>query len=150
MRNNAIAVLLTCIGLVGTVPPAGAQIFSATRAVIAIVANDLFVGEAEGHLSGAGTLTIHSQKNPALTCGGQFASSPELGGAGQLQCSDGSVATFQFTLLTTFTGYGTGSFGRAVMTFVYGLGYADAVPYLSLPQGKKLIHNGVELALSDI
>ena len=67
-----------------------------------------------------------------------------------MQCSDASVAKFQFTRLTTFTGYGTGSFGRNTMTFVYGLGYAEAVPYLSLPDGKKLIHTGVDLALGDI
>jgi hypothetical protein len=124
--------------------------FSATRAVIAIVADDLYIGEAEGHLSGAGTLAIHAQKNPAVTCRGEFTSSAALGGAGQLHCSDGSVATFQFKRLTTFTGHGVGTFGRGAMSFVYGLSVADATPYLKLPESKKLMHNGIEMALADL
>jgi hypothetical protein len=55
--------------------------------VIAILAGDLFVGEAEGHLSGVGTLVIHSEKNPHLTCSGEFISSAALGGSGQMHCS---------------------------------------------------------------
>jgi len=46
------------------------------------MANDLFVGEAKGHLSGAGSIAIHSQRNPDVTCTGQFTSSAERGGLG--------------------------------------------------------------------
>ena len=95
-------VLVACIGLASSANLAAAELFSATRAVIAILADDLFVGEAEGHLSGAGTLAIHSQKDPALTCVGQFTSSAALGGSGQLQCSDGTIATFHFQRLSVF------------------------------------------------
>lgn len=150
MRNNLITAMIACIGLFGLAAPAGAQLFSATRSVIAIVAGDLYVGEAEGHLSGAGTLAIHAQKNPAVTCVGEFTSSAALGGSGQLHCSDGRAATFKFTRLTAFTGHGVGSFGGGAMSFVYGLSVAEAVPYLKLPEGKKLTHNGVELALADL
>src|SRR5690242_4703986 len=81
---------------------ASAGLFSATGAVIAILGGELFVGEAEGHLSGAGTLAIHSQRNPALTCAGDFTSSAAEGGVGQLLCSDGTRATFRFTRMTIF------------------------------------------------
>jgi len=118
--------------------------------VIAIVADDLFVGEAEGHLSGAGTLAIHSQKNPALTCLGEFTSSAALGGTGQLRCSDGTTATFHFKRLSVFRGYGAGSFSRGAMSFAYGFTADDAAPYLKLPEGKKLAHNGTELELVDL
>lgn len=150
MRNNSITAAIACIGLLGLASPAGAQVFSATRAVIAIVTDDLYVGEAVGHLSGAGTLAIHAQKNPAVTCIGEFTSSATLGGSGQLHCSDGSVATFQFTRLTAFTGHGVGSFGGGALSFVYGLSAADAAPYLKLPEGKQLKYNGIELALADL
>ena len=83
-------------------------IFSATGAVIAILAGDLFVGTAEGHLDGAGTLAIHAQRNPALTCKGEFTSSAELGGKGELRCSDGSAATFHFKRLSLRRGHGAG------------------------------------------
>lgn len=150
MRKMLIAVLAACSGLAGVAPGAGAAPFSATRTVIAILADDLFIGEAEGHLNGAGTLAIHSQKDPALTCRGDFTSSAELGGVGRLQCSDGSVATFRFKRLTVFSGHGVGSFGRGEMSFAYGISPVEAGRYLKLPEGKKLTRNGTGLALADM
>ncbi|HEV2008041.1 MAG TPA: hypothetical protein VGQ88_04885 [Burkholderiales bacterium] len=117
--------------------------------MIAILADDLFLGEAEGHLSGAGTLAIRSQKNPGLTCLGQFTSSAELGGSGDMFCSDGTTATFHFQRLNAFRGHGVGSSSRGSMSFAYGLTAEAAAPYLKLPEGKKLTHNGTELALVD-
>jgi hypothetical protein len=149
MRKTFISAL-AWIALAGWVPPAGAGLFSATGAVIAILAGELFVGEAEGHLSGAGTLAIHSQKNPALTCAGQFTSSAERGGEGELRCSDGSVSTFRFQRLSVFRGYGAGSFSRGPMSFAYGLSAEEAGPYLKLPEGKKLKHDGKQLQLVDL
>ena len=111
------------------------------------MAGELFTGTAEGHLDGAGTLSIHSQKNAALTCSGQFTSSAELGGAGKLHCSDGSTATYKFKRLTIYRGHGTGRFNRASMSFTYGLTAEEAAPYLKLPKGKKLEHNGTRLEL---
>ena len=92
MRNITIATLAACSVLAGLAPLAGAQAFSATREVIVIAADDLYIGDdAEGHLSGAGTLSIHSQKRSGqLSCRGDFTSSAALGGAGQLHCSDGT------------------------------------------------------------
>ncbi len=149
MRKILVKVLAAWIGLAGPVAVASAELFSAKRTVIAILADDLFVGEAEGHLSGAGTLAIHSQKNPALTCLGQFTSSAALGGSGELHCNDGSTATFQFQRLSVFRGHGVGRFGRGTMSFAYGIAHEEAGNYLKLPEGKKLALNGTELALVD-
>jgi len=52
--------------------------------------------------------------------------------------------------LTIFTGFGAGDFGHGSLSFVYGLGPLEAAPYLKLPVGKKLMHNGVQLALADL
>lgn len=150
MGKKWIAVVTACIGLAAPAPPASADPFSATREVIAILAGELFLGEAEGHLSGAGTLSIHSQKAPDLKCVGQFTSSAELGGLGQMKCSDGTTATFHFQRLSVFRGYGAGSFGRGSMSFAYGFTAEEARPYLKLPEGKKLAYNGVELELINI
>jgi len=149
VRKILTTVLAACLGLAGSATPAGAGLFSATGMVIALLAGDLFVGEAEGHLSGAGTLAIRSQKDPLLTCFGQFTSSAALGGRGQMQCSDGATATFQFRRLTLFRGYGVGSFSRGSMSFAYGLTADEAAPYLKLPMGKKLRHDGTQLKLVD-
>ncbi|HXM84144.1 MAG TPA: hypothetical protein VN929_19805 [Burkholderiales bacterium] len=150
MRKILITVLAACIGLGGVATLDGAGLFSATGMVIAIMAGDLFLGEAEGHLSGAGTLAIHSQRDPGLTCAGQFTSSAALGGSGQLHCSDGATATFHFQRLNVFRGYGVGSFSRGSMSFAYGLSAEEVGPYLKLPEGKKLTHNGTELELVDL
>jgi hypothetical protein len=150
MRTILIAALAACIGLAGSAGVAVAGLFSATGMVIAILGGELYLGEAEGHLNGAGTLAIHSQKKPELTCVGQFTSSAELGGKGQLKCSDGSTAAFHFERLDIYSGHGVGKFSRGPMSFTYGLAFKEARPYLKLPKGKKLAHNGKELALADL
>src|SRR5688572_13614706 len=150
MLKIGVTVLAACIGLGGPAAPAGAGLFSATGMVIAILADDLFVGEAEGHLNGAGTLTIKSQRNPAVHCFGQFVSSATLGGSGQMHCSDGVTATFHFQRLDMFRGHGAGASSRGSMSFVYGLSVQEAGLYLKLPQGKKLTRNGTELAMVDL
>jgi hypothetical protein len=150
MRKVWITALAGCLGLVGPGIAANAGLFSATGIVIAILAGDLYVGEAEGHLNGAGTLALRSRRNPAVSCLGQFTSSAALGGAGQVHCSDGTSGTFHFQRLTTFRGHGAGSFGSGSMSFAYGLTAEEAGPYLKLPEGKKLTRNGTELALVDL
>jgi hypothetical protein len=148
MRKFSTAVLVVCLGLAAWATPASAEL-SATGKVIAILAGDLFVGEAVGHLDGAGTLAIHSQKDPALTCNGQFTSSAALGGQGKMQCSDGATATFSFKRLNIFRGYGVGNFDRGTMSFAYGFTAEEAGPYLRLPEGKQLRRSGAELTLVD-
>ena len=150
MRKLMIGTIAAAIGSAGWITAANAELLSATRPVIALLGGDLYVGSAVGHLSGAGTLAIHSQKNPALTCLGQFTSSAALGGSGQMLCSDGTTATFKFQRLSVFRGYGDGSTSRGSMTFSYGLTAEQAVSYLKLPEGKKLMGNGTELAMIDL
>lgn len=145
-----LTVLATCIGLAGWPNLASAGLFSATGTIVAILSDDLFVGEAEGHLNGSGTLAIRSQRSPDLTCRGEFTSSAERGGSGKLVCSDGTTATFQFQRLSVYRGHGIASFSRGEMSFAYGFAPEEAAPYLKLPTGKKLKHNGTQLALVDI
>src|SRR5450759_2643392 len=83
-------------GLAGWASPAGAGLFSSTGPVIAIIAGELFLGEAEGNLDGSGTIKIQSRTKPDVTCIGQFTSSAKLGGVGTMRCSDGATATIQF------------------------------------------------------
>jgi hypothetical protein len=150
MHKVLLMVLVACTGVATSETLAHAGLLSGTGSVIAILADELFVGEAEGHLSGAGTLAIHAQARPDLTCKGQFTSSAVLGGSGQLHCSDGASATFRFQRLSVLRGYGSGSFSRGGMSFAYGLSAEDAAAYLKLPEGKKLIYHGTELKLADL
>jgi len=148
--KKMLAASIACIGLAGPVAPASAGLLSSTGAVIAILDGELFVGTAEGNYDGAGTLSIHSQKNAGLTCSGKFTSSAELGGKGKLACSDGSSATFTFKRLSIYKGHGTGRLSRGSMSFAYGLSAEEAAPYLKLPKGKKLAHSGADLKLVNL
>jgi hypothetical protein len=145
--NSGLAVAVGFAGWIGVVD---AGLMSAKRPVIAVLGTALYVGTAEGHLSGAGTLAIRSRLDPAITCSGEFTSSAEAGGVGELRCSDGATAKFRFDRLTVFSGHGAGSFGKATMSFTYGLTADESKPYLKLAPGKKLTQHGEELALVDL
>lgn len=147
--KRSLAALAACIGIAGSVPVWAGGLFSATGAVIAVAADDVYVGEAEGHIDGTGTVSIRSQKNPAVKCFGEFTSSAEQGGSGQLKCSDNTTAAFQFKRLTVYRGYGVASFSWGDMNFAYGFKPEEAAPYLNLPQNKKLTRNGTQIALVD-
>ncbi|MEO8332724.1 MAG: hypothetical protein ABI479_09845 [Gallionella sp.] len=134
----------------GWVSPASAGLFSSTGKVIAIFADELFVGEAEGKLDGSGTIKIRSSTRPGDTCVGQFTSSAKLGGNGSLQCSDSATATIKFKRLTIFRGYGTGISSRGTMSFTYGLNANESKPYLTLPAGTALRLDGKVLMLVEV
>jgi hypothetical protein len=150
MHRILLTVLAALLGLAEGANVAAADLFSKTGPVIAIMANELFVGEAVGHLSGAGTIAIHSQLNPDVGCVGQFTSSAELGGSGEMRCSNGAIGTYHFKRLSMEKGYGVGSYRRRMMSFTYGLTADESEPYLKLPVGKKLERKGNTLALVDI
>ena len=138
------------IGLAGWAGGAAAGPFSATRPVIALLGSQLHVGTAEGHLDGSGTVVIYSLANPEVKCSGEFTSSAEAGGAGQLRCSDGTTVAFKFQRLSVFTGHGVGSSSRGAMSFTYGLSADEAERYLKLPPGKTLKRKGDELQLAEL
>ena len=138
--------LALSIGLAAWTGPAGAQLFSSTGPVIAILDGELLVGEATAHLAGWGTIAVRSRSNPGLTCVGEFSATEALGDAGQLRCSDGAVATFQFQRLSLRRGYGAGTSGSA-LSFTYGLTAEESAAYLKLPAGTALRGDGSNLEL---
>ena len=148
MQRLVLSAFVACIGL-GSSPFVDAAGLSATGNVIAVLAGELFVGEAEGRLNGSGTFTIRSQANPTLTCLGRFTSSATLGGSGQIHCNDGATGTIRFQRITAFKGHGTGKTTRGEMSFAYGFSAAEVAQYLKLPDGKKLAGTGAKLALVD-
>ena len=147
MYKTLITGFAASIGLAAWPNVSAEELFSKVGPVIAIMADDLFVGEAVGYLSGAGTIAIHSQRNPGVTCRGAFTSSAELGGLGQLRCSNGATGTYHFKRLSMEKGYGAGRYSQHSMSFTYGLTADESEPYLNLPPGRKLEHSGKTLEL---
>lgn len=120
---------------------------SSTGPVIAILGGELLVGEVTAHLAGWGTIALHSRSNPALTCVGDFSATEALGDAGQLRCSDGASAMFEFQRLSLRRGYGEGKSSRGALSFTYGLTAEESAPYLKLPPGKALSQDSTNLQL---
>lgn len=152
MRRFLVVGVAAFGALAGWVNPAGAGLLSSTGPVIAILAGELYLGEAEGNLDGSGTIAITSQAHPGVGCRGEFTSSAENGGTGKgaLRCSDGATATLQFKRLSLVRGYGAGISSRGALSFTYGLSAAESEPYLRLPRGKALSGDGSDLALVDL
>lgn len=124
-----------CIALAGVTGGADAGLLSSTAPVIAILDGELLVGEVTAHLAGWGTIALRSSSNAGLTCTGQFTATEALGDAGQLKCSDGASATFQFQRLSLRRGYGAGTSSRGELRFTYGLTAEESAPYLKSPVG---------------
>jgi len=149
MRKIFIRGLAAIAALALGAGTAGAGLLSTTGPVIAIVAGDLYLGEAVGELGGSGTIWIQSRAKSDVSCSGTFTFSRDRGDAGDMQCSDGATATFQFQRLSLVRGYGTGSTTRGPMSFTYGLTAGESEPYLKLPPGKILKLEGKVLVLAD-
>jgi hypothetical protein len=147
MKKLLATGLALSIGLAAWTGDAGAQLFSSTGPVIAILDGELLVGEATGHLGGWGTIALRSRAKTGRTCAGEFSYSEALGDSGQLRCSDGASAAFRFQRLSLMRGYGAGSSGGSALSFTYGLSAEDSAPYLKLPAGKKLSGDGNNLEL---
>jgi hypothetical protein len=113
------------IALAGWSAVAHAGPLSSTGPVIAILGGELLVGEVTAHLAGWGTIALRSRSNPALTCAGEFGATEALGDAGQLRCSDGASATFEFQRLSLRRGYGAATSSRGALN----LQLVAAAPY---------------------
>jgi hypothetical protein len=150
MPKLNLSVVAAVFGFAGLANVAHAELFSATRPVIAILGSQVHTGMAEGHLNGAGTVATRSLADPDVKCFGEFTSSSKQGGTGELRCSDGATATFRFQRLTVFSGHGSGQSSQGTMSFTYGLSAEEAERFLKLPPGKTLKRNGEALRLADL
>lgn len=153
MQSIGVAgILAVGVLVMGCTNQSGARMgmFSATAPVIAILSNDLFIGQAEGYATGSGAITIESKVNPDIRCIGQFIYEAGLSGSGVMQCNDGTSTDFRFQGLSALSGYGFGISQRGPISFTYGLTPEEAVPYLKLPRGKKLHKKGPALELINV
>ena len=70
--------------------------FPAKTDVIAILRDDLFIGNAVSYLNRTGTINIHSAIDPSKKCVGGFRYTGSKTGSGRVTCSDGEIVNFQF------------------------------------------------------
>jgi hypothetical protein len=140
MKTITSAMILASAFLSGCANESGARmgLFSATAPVIAILADDLFLGEAVGYMDRTGTIQIKSSVNEDIRCIGEFRYTGAKTGIARVRCTDGAEASLDFTGLSALSGYGFGKSSRGPASFTFGLTPEQASQYLKLPQGKKL------------
>lgn len=114
-------------------------LFSVTLPVIAILHDDLFVGEAIGYLDRTGTIGLRSVLDPKIKCVGNFRYTGLKTGIADMHCDDGADARLLFDALGAFSGYGGGSTPKGRASFTFGLDPQEAASHLTLPPGKKLV-----------
>jgi hypothetical protein len=140
MKKIANSMLLVTALLAGCANESGARmgLFSATAPVIAILADDLFLGEAVGYMDRTGTIQIKSSVNEDIRCIGEFRYTGAKTGIARVRCTDGAQASLDFTGLSALSGYGFGTSSRGPASFTFGLTPEQASQYLKLPKGKRL------------
>ena len=121
--------------------------FSVSLPVIAILHDDLFVGEAIGYLDRTGTIELRSVRDEKDKCTGRFHYIGLRIGIAEMRCDDGIEAKLAFNALGAFSGYGGGTTPKGPASFTFGLGPEEAAAHLTLPQGKKLVLSKEGLAL---
>jgi len=151
MRYSLFSVAVATLALSACANQSGAQmgLFTTKTPVVAIVAGDLYTGHSVCYLDGTGTITLRSSAQPDQQCSGDFRYESERLGVGDMRCTGGSSATFQFRALSTLTGYGFGRARTGDVSFAYGMTPEQAEPYLRLPSGKKLRSKDNALLLTD-
>ncbi len=139
MRTVTVVVAVS-MALAGCANSSGARmgLFSATAPVIAVLHNDLFVGEVVGYMDRTGTIDMHSALDKSVRCVGSFRYTGAKTGIATVQCNDGSKADLSFNSLTALSGYGYGVSTRGPASFTYGLTPEEARERLTLPSGRRL------------
>jgi hypothetical protein len=143
-----IGVVFVC----GCVNESGARmgLTSATAPVLAIMADDFFVGEAVGYMDRTGTISMQSVLDPDLKCVGSFRYTGSKVGEANIRCNDGAEAALSFNALSMLSGYGYGRTSRGPVSFTFGLTPEKAEQYLTLPDGKRLLEEEEGPRLVDV
>ena len=152
MRTFHAISAVAALALAGCTTEGGGHmgVLSASAPVIAIMYDDLFVGETVGYMNGTGTVDVHSALDAGKRCVGDFHYTAMHAGVAHLRCNDGADAEISFNSLTSLSGYGYGRTSRGPVSFTYGLTPEEASKYLTLPAGKKLIRKPAGPALVDM
>jgi hypothetical protein len=125
-------------------------LFTVTLPVIAILNDNLYIGEGVAHIDRTGSITLRSVVDPKDRCVGSFRFTSLETGLADMRCDDGVEAQLSFNALSVFRGYGSGSTLRGPASFTFGLSPEEAAVHLTVPQGKKLVQRTEGLRLESV
>src|SRR5450631_2505299 len=125
-------------------------LFTVTLPVIAILNDNLYMGEAVAYIDRTGTIAVRSVVDPKNRCDGSVRFTSLKTGLADMRCDDGVEAQLSFNALSVFSGYGYGSTLRGPASFTFGLSPEEAAVHLKVPQGNKLVQRTEGLRLQSI
>ncbi|MDE2418453.1 MAG: hypothetical protein KGN32_11675 [Burkholderiales bacterium] len=119
------------------------RLFSSKVPAYAIVNKQLLHGEMVLLPDRTGNLALAGGQGAISNCSGQVLYEATTGGTVDLHCNEGTALTMRYSLLSETRGYAYGAAaGGAPASLTFGLPPAQAVAYLTVPAGKKLLVNG--------
>ena len=147
VASIVFATSATCEAIAEEVP---LGLFTVTLPVIAILNDNLYVGDAVAHINRTGTIALRSVLDPKDRCVGTFRFTSLKTGLADMRCDDGVEAQLSFNAVSVFSGYGYGSTPKGPASLTFGLSAEEAVAHLTVPQGKKLVQRSDGLRLESI
>jgi hypothetical protein len=130
------------IGLAGcaTVNDKALRLFSSKVPAYAVVNAQVLQGDMVLLPDRTGNLALTGGQGAISSCSGQVRYESTTGGTVDLRCNEGTALVLRYSLLSEARGYGYGAAaGGAPASLTFGLPPAQAVAYLTVPAGKKLV-----------
>jgi len=125
-----------------TVNDIALRLFSSKVPAYAIVNTQLLQGDMVLLPDRTGNLALTGGQGAISSCSGQVRYGSTTAGTVDLHCNEGTALTLRYSLLGETRGYAYGAAaGGAPASLTFGLPTAQAVAYLTVPAGKKLVVN---------
>ncbi len=144
------SMVCVAMGLAGcaVVTDRGTRLFASQLDAVVIVNSQLLHGTVSLVPDRTGTLNFNGGRGSISTCFGSLRYTASTTGMMDLHCNDGTAAQLSFSMLSDARGYAYSQSPTTPASLVFGLSYHDAMAYLTVPAGKKLVElpgTGLEL-----
>ena len=126
----------------------GTRLFASQLDSVVIVNGQLLHGKVSLVPDRTGTVNFSDGRGSISTCFGSLRYTASTSGMIDLHCNEGTTALMPFSMLSDARGYAYSQSNSGPASLVFGLSYHDAMAYLTVPAGKKLVElpgTGLEL-----
>lgn len=117
----------------------GLGLVSTARSAYLLVNGQLLGGEVVLVPDRTGRVSFSGEQGSVRSCSGGMRYTATQSGEIDVRCNDGTQLALQFTMLSETRGFGYGSTAQGVASVAFGLSNADALAFLKVPEGKKLV-----------
>lgn len=125
----------------------GLRLVSTSRDAYLVVNGQVLTGDVLLVPDRTGRVSFSAEQGPITSCSGGMRYTATNSGEMDVRCNDGTQVALQFTLLSETRGYGYGATAQGVASVAFGVSENDALAFLHVPPGKKLVTNAESGAL---